>query len=263
MTRYRDMFSNRSRRGECALGAFLMLGDPSLDECAEFIMALIDGGADMLELGIPFSDPIADGPVIQAAANRALAAGVRPADALALVSRIRARSTRIPIGLLTYANIAFARGLDAFYKAAADAGADSVLLADVPVFEAEPFVRAARAANIAPTLIAAPNTPDSRLDKIAQWGGGYTYCVTRAGVTGAVESLDFDHSRLIAALDERAAPPPVFGFGVSTAAHVAAAFATGAAGVISGSAIVARMRDGPAAVSAFVRELKEATRRGR
>lgn len=259
MRRYRAMFDSLAARGKGALGAFLMIGDPDLRRSGDFIEALIDGGADMLELGVPFSDPVADGPVIQAAANRALAAGTTPAAAFDLVARLRARHADIPIGLLTYANIVMARGREAFYARASAAGADSVLVADAPVFEVEPFVRAARAAGVAPVLIAAANTPEDRLKKIAEWGGGYTYCVARAGVTGADREVRFDHERLLAVLKTYAAPPPVFGFGIAAPDHVRAALAAGAAGAISGSAIVERMKDGPAAVAALVRQLKEAT----
>lgn len=260
MRRYRAMFDRTGRTREGALGAFLMLGDPDLPRSEEFIEALISGGADMLELGVPFSDPVADGPVIQAAANRALAAGMTTRAALDLVARIRARHAEIPIGLLTYANIVVSRGREGFYKSVAAAGADSVLVADAPVFEAEPFTRAARAAGVAPVLIAAANTPDERLAKIAKWGGGYTYCVARAGVTGADEAVRFNHGRMLATLKAHGAPPPVFGFGVAAADHVRAAIDAGAAGVISGSAIVQTMPGGPRAVEAFVRMLKGATR---
>jgi tryptophan synthase alpha chain len=239
-----------------------MIGAPDIAESERFIEALIAGGADMLELGVPFSDPVADGPVIQLAANRALAAGVTPRAALDLVGRVRARHGDIPIGLLTYANIVIARGRDAFYQAAAHAGADSVLVADVPIFEAESFVRSARAAKIAPVMIAASNTPDDRLQKIAQWGGGYTYCVARAGVTGADSDVRLDHARMLSVLKANNAPPAVFGFGVSTPAHVRAVLDGGAAGVISGSAIVQRMSEGRRGVEQFVRELKAATRGG-
>lgn len=260
MMRYRAMFARLERAGQGALGAFLMLGDPDLKASEAGIEALVEGGADMLELGVPFSDPVADGPAIQAAANRALAAGVRPSDALGLIARIRARHPDLPMGVLTYANLVVARGRNAFYRAAADAGLDSVLVADAPVFEALPFVESARANGVAPVLIAAANTPDARLRQIARWGGGYTYCVARAGVTGADADVRLDHARMLAVLREAAAPPPVFGFGIATPAHVRTVLGAGAAGVISGSAIVeALAKGGPSAVRALVRNLKDAT----
>jgi tryptophan synthase alpha chain len=254
MSRYDAMFA----RNAGVFGAFVMLGDPDLETSAAILGELAAGGADMIEVGIPFSDPVADGPVIQAAAVRALRAGVRPADCFALIRGFRARHPQIPVGILTYANLILARGLDAFYRAAAEAGADSVLAADVPVMEAQPFVAAARAWRIAPVLIAAANTPPERLGRIALLGGGYTYCVARAGVTGADAEVRLDHRAMLAGLRQAGAPPPIFGFGISRPAHVAAALATGAAGVISGSAIVALVAAG-APVRSFVAEMKAAT----
>ena len=175
----------------------------------------------------------------------------------------------IPVGILTYANIVLARGRAAFYGAGAQVGMDSLLVADVPVFEAGPFVEAARAASISPVLIAATNTPDAVLERMASLGGGYTYCVARAGVTGADEQVRFDHGRLFETLARLGAPPPVLGFGIARPEHVRAARAAGAAGVISGSAIVQRVADNLSdpfaaedAVAAFVREMKAATKEG-
>src|SRR4051812_18786903 len=234
MGRYQAMFA----RNQGVFGAYVMLGDPDLETSATILDQLVEGGADMIEVGIPFSDPVADGPVIQAAAVRALAKGVRTADCFALIRGFRDRHPNVPVGILTYANLVLARGRDAFYRSAAAAGADSVLVADVPLLEAEPWAASARAAGIAPVLIAAANTPAERLARIAALGEGYTYCVARAGVTGADASVRFDHQAMLDALREAGAPPPIFGFGVSRPEHVRAALDAGAAGVISGSAIV-------------------------
>jgi tryptophan synthase alpha chain len=262
------MFERLRGRGEGAFGAFLMLGDPDLETSAKLLRAAAEAGADMLELGIPFSDPIADGPVIQAAADRALKAGVTPADCFALLGDFREAFPDIPVGLLTYANIVIARGREAFCGASAQVGLDSLLVADVPAFEAEPFVEAARASGVAPVMIAAPNTPEVVLARIAKLGAGYTYCVARAGVTGEDKSLSLDHRRLFEALARLGAPPPVLGFGISKPEHVRAALDAGAAGVISGSAIVRRVEENlgdpaaaVAAVGSFVQEMKSATRR--
>ena len=264
MSRYGAMFRALGARGEGAFGAFVMLGDPDLQTCAGILDALVEGGADMLEVGIPFSDPVADGPVIEAAAVRALRQGVTTADCFALLKDFRARHPDVPVGLLTYANLVIARGREAFYAAAAEAGVDSVLVADVPMFEAPPYLAASRAAKVAPVLIAAPNTPDATLREIAAGGEGYTYCVARAGVTGADEEVRFGHSQLLGTLKAFGAPPPVFGFGISRPDHVRQALDAGAAGVISGSAIVRLIADNPGneadAVRGFVAEMKAATR---
>ncbi|MGS1015838.1 tryptophan synthase subunit alpha [Allosphingosinicella humi] len=262
--RYGAMFERLRAKNEGAFGAFVMLGDPDLEGSAAVLDALVEGGADMLEVGIPFSDPVADGPTIQAAADRALARKVTPADCFALLKAFRARHPHVPVGVLTYANIVLARGRDAFYRASAEAGVDSVLVADAPVFEAEPFVRAARDHGIAPVLIAATNTPEPTLKRMAELGQGYTYCVARAGVTGAETEMAFDHGALLGALARFGAPPPVLGFGISRPDHVRAALAGGAAGVISGSAIVRLIEregaDAAPVIRDFVAEMKAATR---
>jgi len=261
MSRYSSMFERLGAKDEAAFGAFLMLGDPDLATSAALLDAAVEGGADMIEVGIPFSDPVADGPVIQAAAQRALAAGVRTADCLGLIADFRARHADVPVGILTYANLVMpGRG---FMRAAAEAGADSLLIADVPAIEAEPFVRHAEQAGLEPVLIAAPNTTDATLGRIAAMSKAYTYCVSRAGITGTHAAGQFD-AELIRRLKAAGAPPPVFGFGISEPAHVRAALDAGAAGVISGSAIVCAAADtehSPARVASLVSRLKAATMR--
>jgi len=254
MSRYRAMFERLS--GEGALGAFVMLGDPDLLTSASILNALVKGGADMIEVGIPFSDPIADGPVIQAAARRALEAHVRVADCLDLIANFRARYPHVPVGILTYANIVVARA--GFMREAAEAGADSLLIADVPTLEAEPFVREMEQAGIEPVLIAAANTPDATLERIAKLSKAYTYCVSRSGITGTHAAGRFD-SRLVERLCGAGAPPQVFGFGISKPEHVRAALCAGAKGVICGSAIVESAALGED-VTQLVRSLKAATR---
>jgi tryptophan synthase alpha chain len=256
MSRYAAMFERLG--GEGAFGAFLMLGDPDVSGSARLLDAVVEGGADMVEVGIPFSDPVADGPVIQAAASRALAAGVTVTACFRLIAGFRARHPTIPLGILTYANLVMARGRTHFFGAAARAGADSLLLADLPAREAEPWARQMIATGIDPVLIAAANTPAGTLRRIAGLSRGYTYCVTRAGITGGHAAAEFD-SELIRALGAAGAPPAVFGFGISKPDHVRAALAAGASGVISGSAIVeCAARGGD--VAAFVSTLKAATR---
>lgn len=254
MTRYAAMFDRL--QGEGAFGAFLMLGDPDLETSARLLDGMVEAGADMIEVGIPFSDPVADGPVIQAAAQRALLAGVRVSDCFELIAAFRSRHQEIPIGILTYANIVVARS--GFMIDAAQSGADSLLIADVPALEAEPFASAMEQAGIEPVLIAAANTPDSTLAHISKLSKAYTYCVSRAGITGTHAQGCFD-DRLIERLRQSNASPPVFGFGIATPDHVRAALSTGAKGVICGSAIVdsaARGED----VTELVRSLKAATR---
>jgi tryptophan synthase alpha chain len=253
MNRYAAMFERLA--GEGAFGAFLMLGDPDLETSARLLDQVVAAGADMIVLGIPFSDPVADGPVIQAAAQRALAAGVRVGDCFELIAQFRNRHPDVPVGILTYANLVHARA--GFMRDAAEAGADSLLIADVPTIEAEPFVREMEQAGIEPVLIAAANTPDATLKRVARLSKAYTYCVSRAGITGTHAGGQFD-SRLVERLCGFGAPPQVFGFGIARPEHVRAALATGAKGVICGSAIVDSVARG-GDVTALVRSLKGAT----
>jgi tryptophan synthase alpha chain len=254
MSRYAAMFDRLD--GDGAFGAFLMLGDPDLETSARLLDAAVAGGADMIEVGIPFSDPVADGPVIQAAAQRALAAGVRVGDCLDQIAALRSRHSDVPIGILTYANIVRARA--GFMRDAAEAGADSLLIADVPALEAEPFTREMEQVGIEPVLIAAANTPDAALARIASLSKAYTYCVSRAGITGTHAAGQFD-AGLIDRVKQAGAPPPIFGFGISKPEHVRAALDAGARGVICGSAIVdLASRHGD--VAHFVQSLKAVTR---
>jgi tryptophan synthase alpha chain len=209
----------------------------------------------MIEVGIPFSDSVADGPVIQAAAKRALDAGVRVGDCFDLIAALRERHSDVPIGILTYANIVVARA--GFMRDVAEAGADSLLIADVPALEAGPFVSEMAEAGIEPVLIAAPNTPDATLRRIASLSKAYTYCVSRPGITGTHEPGKFDRG-LVTRLKAVGASPPVFGFGISTPEHVKSALRAGAKGVICGSAIVHLMSQGGSVVN-FVDLLKSAT----
>ena len=254
MSRYAHMFDRLGNEG--AFGAFLMLGDPDLQTSAKLLDAVVEGGADMIEVGIPFSDPVADGPVIQAAAQRALAAGVRVSDCLELLAGFRSRHPTVPVGILTYANIVAARM--GFMRDAFEAGADSLLIADVPALEAKRFTGEMEQAGIEPVLIAAANTPEPTLARIAKLSKAYTYCVSRAGITGTHAGGAFD-SGLIERVAASGAPPPVFGFGISRPEHVHAALSAGARGVICGSAIVEKVGLGED-VTCLIRLLKGATR---
>lgn len=256
MSRYATMFDRLGRTGEGAFGAFLMLGDPDFAASAALLDAVVEGGADMVEVGIPFSDPVADGPVIQAAAGRALAAGNTVDDCLRLIADCRARHPDIPIGILTYANIVLAR--PGFARDIAEAGTDSLLVADIPALEAEPFARQMEQAGVEPVLIAAANTPEPTLRRIAALSKAYTYCVSRAGITGTHAGGQFDPG-LIDRVLAPGAPPPIYGFGIATPADVRSALAAGARGVICGSAIVDLAANG-GDVAGFVRSLKLATR---
>jgi tryptophan synthase alpha chain len=268
MQRYDVMFKDLNERKQGAFVPFVTVGDPSLELSFEIIKTLIDQGADALELGIPFSDPIADGPTIQNANIRALAAGVTPAQCFELISKIRAYHAEIPIGLLLYSNLVLARGIDTFYNTAKAAGVDSILIADVPLHESKMFRNVAQKHDIAQIFIAPPNITQDGLNELASYGRGYTYLLSRAGVTGTETAATMPASQLVQQLRDVNAAPTLLGFGISKPEHVKAALDAGAAGAISGSAIVQIIekyqQDKPQLLQelgSFVASMKAATQR--
>ncbi|MDX5626827.1 MULTISPECIES: tryptophan synthase subunit alpha [unclassified Brenneria] len=238
MERYQQLFKRLDEKKEGAFVPFVTLGDPSPEQSLKIIDTLVAAGADALELGIPFSDPLADGPTIQAATLRAFASGVTLSQCFEMLAAIRQKYPEIPIGLLMYANLVFSNGIDAFYQRCEQVGVDSVLIADVPVEESAPFRAAAQRHNIAPIFICPPNADDDLLREIASYGRGYTYLLSRAGVTGTEKRAQLPLHHLVAKLTEYHAAPPIQGFGISEPAQVRESLAAGAAGAISGSAIV-------------------------
>lgn len=238
MERYQQLFSRLADQQEGAFVPFVTLGDPSPELSLAIIDTLIAAGADALELGIPFSDPLADGPTIQNATLRAFAAGVTPSHCFEMLAAIRQKHPTIPIGLLMYANLVFHGGIDNFYQRCAEVGVDSVLVADVPLEESAPFRAAAARHGIAPIFICPPNADDTLLQGIASYGRGYTYLLSRAGVTGAETRAQQPLHHLVEQLHDNQAAPALQGFGISEPAQVKAVLAAGAAGAISGSAIV-------------------------
>ncbi len=238
MSRYQQCFARLAEQKRGAFVPFVTIGDPDLAQSLAIIETLIANGADCLELGFPFSDPLADGPVIQGANLRSLHAGTTPSKCFEIIETIRAKYPDTPIGLLLYANLVFANGIDNFYQRAKAAGVDSVLIADVPVEMSAPFVAAAKAAGIAPIFIAPPNADHDTLEQVAKAGEGYTYLLSRAGVTGADNAAGMPVDEVLKTLKAFDAPPPLLGFGIAKPEQVTAAIASGAAGVISGSAVV-------------------------
>jgi len=266
-TRYDVAFKNLAEKNQGAFIPFVTIGDPNAEQSFEIIKTLIDAGADALELGIPFSDPSADGMTIQMAALRALNANINTDICLDILTRVRAYAPGMPIGLLLYGNLVFARGIDNFYRDVAAAGVDSVLIADLPIRESKPFRAAAIRHGVAPIFIAPPNASAATLEKVAQLGAGYTYVLSRVGVTGTETEAEMTGHKLISALDNFQAAPSVIGFGISKPAQVTEALATGAKGAISGSAVVKiienNLGDNDAMLTAlaeFVADMKAATK---
>ncbi|WP_158970656.1 tryptophan synthase subunit alpha [Paraglaciecola sp. L3A3] len=265
--RYANMFSQLNGKNEGAFVPFVMVGDPDVDTSVNIIKALIEGGADALELGFPYSDPIADGPTIQQAAIRALSHKIKTTECFSVIKRVREINADIPIGLLLYSNLVIKRGIEKFYTDAADAGVDSILIADVPLREADRFIAMAEQTGVKQILIAPPNASDETLSEIGKKSQGYTYLLGRAGVTGAETAVTIPASELIEKLVQYKVAPPLLGFGISTPQQVSDAIKSGAAGAISGSATVNIVAENLAQpevmfdkLRTFVSEMKQATK---
>jgi tryptophan synthase alpha chain len=271
--RYQNSFATLKEKNEQAFIPFVMIGDPNAEQSLAVIKSLVDAGADALELGIPFSDPSADGLTIQKAALRALGQGINTDICIDILKQVREYAPQIPIGLLLYGNLVFARGIDTFYRDMSEAGVDSVLIADIPIRESEHFREAALKYGIAPIFIAPPNANDETLRAVSSYSRGYTYVLSRAGVTGVdteespKNTVTTTAKNLIEKLTEYHAAPPVLGFGISTPQQVKDALNAGALGAISGSAVVKIIEDNLTDnckmltdLTCFVNDMKAATR---
>lgn len=237
-SRYDKLFAALREKNEGAFVPFIMLGDPTPEASLDIIRTAVAAGADALELGVPFSDPVADGPTIQASHIRALDGGATLDSALEQVRTIRTEFPDLPIGMLIYGNVAFARGVEKFYAEFAEAGADSILLPDVPVREGAPFIAAAKEAGIDPIFIAPARAAERTLAGVSEHSQGYIYAVSRDGVTGTEkESETTGLDEVVASIQRFDGPPVLLGFGISSPQHVADAIAANAAGAITGSAI--------------------------
>lgn len=237
-------FSNKP-----GLVIYLTAGDPDLATTREMAIAAIDNGADVIELGVPFSDPLADGPVIQRASERAVARGVRLTDVLAICKEIRAARPAAGIIIFSYLNPVVRMGMTAFAKAAKDAGADGVLLTDMIVEEADEYLRVMRENDLAPVFLAAPTSPDQRLQAIAENSRGFIYAISRVGITGTQAELAADAQALVERIRRYAQLPIALGFGISNSRHVRAVGAFADAAVV-GSAVVQLIEKTPPADAA-------------
>lgn len=255
--RYATMFGALVERHEGAFVPFSVAGDPDPAASLEIFLTLAKEGADALEVGFPFSDPVADGPTIQKADMRALSSQVRIKDAWEILGAVRGRFPRLPIGLLVYANLVEVSGHDAFYAKAAAVGIDSVLVADVPTVEAPPYADCAKRHGIDSVLIATPNCSDRHLKEIARLSRGYTYVVTRTGVTGSNRAVHTEHTEFISKLLNYGAPPCLIGFGISTPDQVRNVLKSGAAGAICGSAVVQIIEKHASDIKALLPALKD------
>ena len=241
-----------------ALVVYVTCGDPDVATTRDIVLAAIDAGADVIELGVPFSDPVADGPVIQCASERALKQGTTLAQVLTLAAGVRQHAQSTGLIIFSYLNPILRMGMEKFCAVARHAGVDGVLVTDLPVEEAGEYLHAMKSHDLAPVFLAAPTSPDKRLKQIAQASRGFVYAVSRTGVTGARQQLADDAQKLVQRLRRYTKLPIAVGFGISTAEHFAEVGKFADAAVV-GSAIVETVERNrgreAAAVAEFVRRL--------
>ncbi len=265
-TRINLRFEELSRSGDLGLVAYLTAGDPSLDATRQIVLAAAQGGADVVELGVPFSDPLADGPVIQRASERALKAGTTLSGVLDLVRDIRTHS-QVPLVLFTYFNPVLQMGLDTFAGRAQSAGADGALITDLPPEDSGDYRNALRSRGLDTIFLAAPTTGDERMRRIAEASSGFLYVISRTGVTGEREALADELPALLRRARQATSLPIAVGFGISLPGHVSLLGGLADAAVV-GSALVAEVErarsaeDAAANVAARIRLLKQAGLRG-
>jgi tryptophan synthase alpha chain len=259
MSRLTGVFDRLRASHEPGLVAYITAGDPDLAQSREIVLAIARGGADVIEIGVPFSDPIADGPVIQRASERALAAGSSLTASLALVKDVRA-DVAAPIVLFTYVNPVARMGAAAFVRAAVDAGVDGVLLLDLPIEESGEMHAALDAAGLDQIFLISPTTSQARLREAARMGRGFLYAISRLGVTGAQAAVAGTAKPVVDAIRAVTPMPVALGFGIARPEHVREACAYADAAVV-GSALVQVIADAPPGQAAaeagrFVRWLK-------
>ena len=244
-----------SRRDRPAFIGFTVAGDPDKETSIRAAMALVEGGTDILELGIPFSDPVADGPTIQKADERSLASGTKVDTVFDIAREIRKRSG-VPVVFLVYYNMVCHRGIDRFYREAHEAGVDGILVADMPVEESEEVYKAALRHYIDPIFLITQTTTNDRIAKITGRARGYLYLVAVLGVTGARDTVSSGALDLLKRVRKHTEIPLALGFGISKPEHAAVCAKAGADGVIVGSAIVSIVEQNLENTDTMERELK-------
>ncbi len=263
MTTVSQCFQALREEGKCALIPFLTAGDPDLETTAKALPLLDRAGADLIELGVPYSDPLADGPVIQAAATRALKRGVKLGNVLEVVETVR-DELRSPIVLFSYYNPIYHQGVHPFLKRISEAGVKGLVIPDIPLEEAETVLKPAQDYGIEVTLLVAPTSPQERISAIAQQSQGFIYLVSVTGVTGTRTEVGSRVQELLPLLRRASDKPVCVGFGVSQPQHAQQIKQWGADGVIAGSAFVRRLADadspeiGLKEIETFCRSLKAA-----
>lgn len=263
---YAEMFKKLKREGEGAFIPFIVAGDPDFETSLQIVKKLVESGADALEIGFTFSDPVADGPTVQSADIRAFKAGMNTEKGFEFVKRLR-EFTNIPVGLLVYYNLIYKAGVEKFYKNAAESGVNGVLAADLPPEEAEEAVMAAQKYGVDPIFLAAQTTSNERLKEIVAMCSGFLYVVSVMGVTGARSEVKTSTVELIERMRSHTNTPLCVGFGISKPKHVAEVIEAGADGAIVGSALIKVIEENLEDLEAmnekikdFCSKLKESTR---
>ena len=267
MKRFDEIFKEAKAKNEGIFIPFIVVGDPDYETSLEIGKTLIDSGADALEIGFPFTDPIADGKTVQDADNRSFKAGTTVEDCFKFLEELRDYTDK-PFGLLLYYNLIYKYGIDEFYKRLADIGVNAVLCADLTPEESSDAREAADKYGVEEVFIAAQTTSNERLQKIAEYAGGYIYVVSVMGTTGVRENVDMDTTDMIERMRQHTDMPLCVGFGISKPEHVKQVIASGADGAIVGSAIINRIADNLddknkmlKEISEFVKSMKKATKK--
>jgi len=265
MSRIAARFADLKGRGEKGLVAYIAAGDPSIEASRQIIHALVEAGVDIIELGLPFSDPLADGPVIQAGTQRALLAGANTDNVFDLIATVRREGVTTPILIMTYINLVNRPGIEQFCRRAAEAGVDGLILPDVPMEEGDELLAATQKAGLDLVQFVAPTSTPDRIERAGRLASGFVYVVSLTGVTGQRESLPARMIDLVQAAKAVTETPVAVGFGISTPAHVRQVAAVADAAIV-GSAFVRicgeelALPEKVAKLKRFAAELKEATR---
>ncbi len=266
MSRIAERFASLRERQEGALVVFVTAGDPTPELSGKLVLSIAEAGADVIEIGIPFSDPLADGPTIQASTFRALQRGMTPARAIEMIARVRSQSD-VPLVVMTYFNPVWQMGVERFAREASEAGVDGIIMTDMPPDEAEEWHLIAHRYGLDTIFLVAPTSTTERMKRVAQMSSGFVYCVSRTGVTGAREDLPEEVPQMLQVMRQLTELPLCVGFGIARPEHVEAVCQI-ADGAVVGSAVVSLIEKEAtrgeqtvlAAVHQFVKELKEATR---
>ncbi|HET9678902.1 MAG TPA: tryptophan synthase subunit alpha [Buchnera sp. (in: enterobacteria)] len=238
MTRYKKLFYHLQTISEGCFIPFIVLGDPNIEVSLKIVDVLVSSGIDALEVGIPFSDPMADGIVVQKANERSFSSGITISKCFDMLNKIRNKYTSLPIGILIYANLILQKGIKQFYYCCKKIGIDSVLIADVPIQEYDPFLQSCKLNKIHPIFMCPPDASNNFIKLISSYKSAYIYLLSRSGVTGIQKNMDLKNKNLIKNIKKNTSIPIIQGFGIYSSKQIKKIISNGATGVICGSVII-------------------------